>query len=90
MQANAFGSHEQLYGIYDFKDFIETQQSLSDADDWEPNEMLVGNRERIFCLVLLIASFLCNFRSVARRCFLEVEEKNPLDESNQGQMATAK
>lgn len=40
MQANAFGSHEQLYGIYDFKDFIELQQSsLSDADDWEPNEM---------------------------------------------------
>lgn len=39
MQANAFGSHEQLYGIYDFKDYIEMQQSLSDADDWEPNEV---------------------------------------------------
>lgn len=38
MQPNAFVVHEQLYGIYDFKDLIETQQWSNDVDDWDFNE----------------------------------------------------
>lgn len=39
MQPNAFGMHEQLYGIYDFKESVQTEQWTDDVDDWEPNDV---------------------------------------------------
>lgn len=60
MPQTTFTSHEELYGIFDFKNQIQTNQWTDDTDDdWEHNDV-----------------------SVIGKCFLEVDDRITVDESN--------
>lgn len=75
MQPNGFASHEELMSIYDFRGAIDATEWLDEQDDWEENDVYVIILT--FCMLSVTYSVHYNYSSVARRCFLEVDDERP-------------